>query len=111
MPLTALVGSLVPPFETRFRSVVTDSYPRNLGFSATYNFRDVGGYTGLDGRMVRWRRLFRSDALPPLGDSDAAAFSQLGVRTVLDLRRPFEVEKFGRVPERYGLDYHHLVLE
>jgi len=32
------------------------------------------------------------------------------VRTVIDLRRPFEVEKFGRVPERYGLDYHHLVL-
>jgi protein tyrosine/serine phosphatase len=86
------------------------SHPRNLGFSATYNFRDVGGYTGLDGRTVRWRRLFRSDALHRLGDPDAAAFAQLGVRTVIDLRRPFEVEKFGRVPERYGLDYHHLVL-
>jgi len=90
--------------------VVTDKYLRNLGFSATYNFRDVGGYTGLDGRTVRWRRLFRSDALHRLGDADEAAFARLGVRTVIDLRRPLEVEKFGRVPERYGLDYHHLVL-
>ena len=90
--------------------MVTDRYPRNLGFSATYNFRDVGGYRGLDGRTVRWRRLFRSDALHRLGEADDAAFARLGVRTVIDLRRPFEVEKFGRVPERYGLDYHHLAL-
>jgi protein-tyrosine phosphatase len=86
------------------------AYARNLGFSGTYNFRDVGGYPGLDGRTVRWRRLFRSDALHRLGDADAAAFARLGVRTVIDLRRPLEVEKFGRVHERYGLDYHHLVL-
>src|SRR5690242_21596218 len=111
MPLTARVGSLVPPIETRFVSVVTDSYPRNLGFSATYNFRDVGGYTGLDGRTVRWRRLFRSDALHRLGEADDAAFAQLGVRTVIDLRRSHEVEKFGRVPDRYGLDYRNQVLE
>ena len=91
--------------------MVTDSYPRNLGFSGTYNFRDVGGYTGLDGRTVRWRRLFRSDALHRLGDADASAFAELGVRTVIDLRRPSEVEKFGRVTERYGLAYHNLVLK
>ncbi|WP_433369360.1 tyrosine-protein phosphatase [Actinoplanes sp. CA-142083] len=91
--------------------MVTDSYPRNLGFSATYNFRDVGGYQALDGRTVRWRRLFRSDALHRIGEADAEAFAQLGVRTVIDLRRSDEVEKFGRVPERYGLDYRNLVLE
>jgi len=88
-----------------------EPYPRNLGFSATYNFRDVGGYTGLGGRTVRWRRLFRSDALHRLGEADAEAFAELGVRTVIDLRRPFEIEKYGRVAERYGLDYHNLVLE
>nr|WP_296073309.1 tyrosine-protein phosphatase [uncultured Actinoplanes sp.] len=91
--------------------MAVEPYPRNLGFSATYNFRDVGGYTGLDGRTVRWRRLFRSDALHRLGEADAEAFAELGVRTVIDLRRPFEIEKYGRVAERYGLDYHNLVLE
>jgi protein-tyrosine phosphatase len=91
--------------------VAVEPYPRNLGFSATYNFRDVGGYPGLDGRTVRWRRLFRSDALHRLGEADAEAFAALGVRTVIDLRRPFEIEKYGRVAERYGLDYRNLVLE
>ncbi|MBU2662062.1 tyrosine-protein phosphatase [Actinoplanes bogorensis] len=91
--------------------MAVEQFPRNLGFSATYNFRDVGGYSGLDGRTVRWRRLFRSDALHRLGEDDAAAFEALGVRTVIDLRRPFEIEKYGRVAERYGLDYQNLVLE
>ncbi|MFC3991576.1 tyrosine-protein phosphatase [Actinoplanes siamensis] len=91
--------------------MVAESYSRNLRFSATYNFRDVGGYPGLDGRTVRWRRLFRADSLHRLGDDDAAAFTALGIRTVIDLRRPFEVERFGRVHERYGADYRNLVLE
>jgi len=111
MPLTAFVGSVVPPIETRFGVVVTDSYSRNLGFSKTYNFRDVGGYAGLDGRSVRWRRLFRSDALHRLGEADAEAFAALGVRTVIDLRRPKEIERYGRVAERYGLDYQNHVLQ
>ena len=91
--------------------VVADSHPRNIGFSATYNFRDVGGYAGLDGRTVRWRRLFRSDALHRLREADTDAFAALGVRTVIDLRRSFEIEKYGRVADRYGLDYHNLVIE
>ncbi|NMO52647.1 tyrosine-protein phosphatase [Actinoplanes sp. TBRC 11911] len=91
--------------------MAVEPYPRNLGFSRTYNFRDVGGYTGLDGRTVRWRRLFRSDALHRLGEDDAEEFAALGIRTVIDLRRPFEIEKYGRVADRYGLDYHNLVLK
>ena len=91
--------------------VAVEQHPRNLGFSATYNFRDVGGYSGLDGRMVRWRRVFRADALHRLGEADASAFRALGVRTVIDLRRPHEIEKYGRVAEHYGLDYRNLVLK
>jgi protein-tyrosine phosphatase len=111
MPLSAFAGSVVPPFETRLRCVVADSYSRSLTFSGTYNFRDVGGYAGLGGRTVRWRRLFRADSLHRLGDADAEAFAQLGVRTVIDLRRPFEVERHGRVAERHGLDYRNVVVE
>ncbi|MCY1140392.1 tyrosine-protein phosphatase [Actinoplanes sp. Pm04-4] len=91
--------------------MAVEQYPRNLGFSATYNFRDVGGYSGLDGRTVRWRRLFRADALHRLGEADASAFQALGVRTVIDLRRPHEIERYGRVAERYGLAYQNLVLQ
>jgi protein tyrosine/serine phosphatase len=82
-----------------------------VSFSATYNFRDVGGYAGLDGRTVRWRRLFRADSLHRLKGDDWEAFAALGVKTVIDLRRAFEVEEHGRVADYEGLDYRHLVLE
>jgi protein-tyrosine phosphatase len=91
--------------------VSVDPYPRNLSFSATYNFRDVGGYAGLDGRTVRWRRLFRADALHRLKGADWETFSALGVRTVIDLRRPFEIEEYGRVADREGMDYRNVALE
>src|SRR6266508_303153 len=50
--------------------VVGEPYPRNLAFSVTYNFRDVGGYPALDGKIVRWRRLFRADSLHRLEGDD-----------------------------------------
>jgi protein-tyrosine phosphatase len=84
---------------------------RSLTFSTTFNFRDVGGYQGLDGRTVRWRRLFRSDSLHRLHGEDLEAFGKLGVRTVIDLRRAHEVERIGRVPHVDGLEYHNPVIE
>jgi protein-tyrosine phosphatase len=50
------------------------------------NFRDLGGYTGARGRRVRRGRLFRSDHLGALSDSDRELLSRLGVRTILDFR-------------------------
>jgi protein-tyrosine phosphatase len=91
--------------------VTADPYPRNVSFTSTYNFRDVGGYAGLDGRTVRWRRLFRADSLHRLEGDDWEAFAALGVKTVIDLRRAFEVEEHGRVADYEGLDYRNLVLE
>jgi protein-tyrosine phosphatase len=90
--------------------VAVEPYPRNLTFSSAYNFRDVGGYAGLDGRTVRWRRLFRADSLHRLKGEDWETFAALGVRSVIDLRRSFEVEEHGRVPEAEGLRYFNPVL-
>lgn len=84
---------------------------RNLSFASTFNFRDVGGYPAADGRIVAWRRLFRADSLHRLDDGDREAFAALGVRTVVDLRRPREVDRDGRVHDYDGLDYRHIYLE
>ncbi len=87
------------------------THPRSLTFSSNFNFRDVGGYQGFDGRTVRWRRLFRADSLHRLKDEDLTAFGELGVRTVIDLRRVTEIELNGRVPSVENLTYHNPVIE
>jgi protein-tyrosine phosphatase len=60
---------------------------RQIVFQATHNFRDLGGFRTSNGREVRWRRLFRSDALHHMTASDQAyARDTLGIKTVIDLR-------------------------
>lgn len=61
---------------------------RSLRLAGAPNFRDLGGYRGQDGRMVRWRRLFRSDHLAGLTRADLAALTcELGsVWRVCDFR-------------------------
>ncbi|MFI6925087.1 tyrosine-protein phosphatase [Nonomuraea spiralis] len=84
---------------------------RHIEFANLCNFRDVGGYAAQDGRTVRWQRLYRADSLGWLAGDDLPAFHALRVRTVIDLRHPFEVERAGRVPETEGLRYRNLPVE
>jgi protein tyrosine/serine phosphatase len=81
---------------------------RALRFGRLYNMRDLGGHRTRDGRTTRWRRLYRSESLHALGDADREAWAQLGVRTVVDLRRHAEVESDGRVPEWARATWRHL---
>ncbi|MEU0391533.1 tyrosine-protein phosphatase [Streptomyces sp. NPDC006208] len=50
------------------------------------NFRDVGGLPTVDGRRVRYGRLFRSGHLANATASDAAFLSGLGLHTIFDFR-------------------------
>ncbi len=50
------------------------------------NFRDLGGYVTASGQHVRRGRVFRSDHLAGLTDSDVARLQALGVRHSLDFR-------------------------
>ncbi|GIJ44352.1 hypothetical protein Val02_12380 [Virgisporangium aliadipatigenens] len=83
---------------------------RAITFENIFNFRDLGGYKGLDGRTVRSGLLYRADELCRLSGDDLATFADLGIRTVIDLRRPDEIASRGRVfegPHRY--QHAHLV--
>ncbi|GAA1986393.1 tyrosine-protein phosphatase [Kitasatospora viridis] len=84
---------------------------RHHDFAAVHNFRDLGGYPAADGRTVRWGRVYRSDSLGKLRGADRERFRALGVRTVIDLRYPWEIERSGRVPELPGLAFHNLSIE
>ncbi|MFJ3161057.1 tyrosine-protein phosphatase [Streptomyces kanasensis] len=85
---------------------------RHLVFERLHNFRDLGGYATEDGRVVRWGRLYRSDSLGKLREGgDWDRFLGLGVRTVIDLRYPWEIDGRGRVPAHPSFAYHNLSVE
>ena len=67
--------------------------PRHLPFEGTRNLRDVGGYPAAGGRRTRWRTLLRSDELTVLPDAAQADLIALGVRQVIDLRWPDELDR------------------
>jgi protein-tyrosine phosphatase len=65
---------------------------RRIELPGVLNFRDVGGYPVEGGGMVRWRTLFRSDALHRLDAAGAATVAGLGIKTVVDLRSRAEAD-------------------
>ena len=76
--------------------------PRVLIASA--NLRDLGGLATSDGQQVRAGRLFRSGHLSELDRAEAAILGGLGLRTIIDLRRPSEVADFP-TPDLDGVDH------
>lgn len=64
---------------------------RHIEFEGVINFRDLGGYRASQGATVRWGRLFRSGGLHYMTDADVRQAREMGIRSVLDLRRPDEV--------------------
>jgi len=77
------------PFETR-----------NYDFQTIYNFRDFGGYIGLDGRAVKSGRLFRSAHLASLSEVDRQSIGDLDIDLVVDLRHaPERAKQPSRFPE------------
>jgi protein-tyrosine phosphatase len=71
---------------------------RWLPLTGTFNGRDLGGLPTVDGRTTAAGRLLRTDTLQELTSDDVQWLKTLGLRTVIDLRTPFEVEREGRGP-------------
>jgi protein-tyrosine phosphatase len=88
---------------------MTMTYDRRIALTGASNFRDLGGYVSQDGRTVRWRRVFRADALHDLTPEDVEQIASLGIGDVFDLRTEKEIEVFGTNPliER-GIRHHHV---
>jgi protein-tyrosine phosphatase len=72
---------------------ITDRF---LALVGAYNFRDLGGYPTIDGRVTATGRLFRSDSLHGLTQGDLELLRQLNLGGVIDLRTSAEVERSGR---------------
>ena len=85
---------------------------RRIEFEGVANFRDLGGYETADGRTIRWRHLFRSDALHHMTERDAIrARDGLGIRTIIDLRTLEAIQREGIGPlGRPPMIRHHFPL-
>ncbi|MEG1980901.1 MAG: tyrosine-protein phosphatase [Clostridia bacterium] len=59
-----------------------------------YNVRDLGGFRGDSGKIVRWNAIFRSDGLANLNGSDWDILLKRNVRTILDLRSGSEIKQY-----------------
>jgi protein-tyrosine phosphatase len=82
---------------------------RVVTLDAVHNFRDLGGYETADGRVTRWRTLYRADGLQRLSAADIETLRPLHLRTVLDLRTHRELEERGSFPvESLPVQFHHL---
>jgi protein-tyrosine phosphatase len=65
---------------------MSETPARHFNLAGASNFRDLGGYPGKDGRIVRWRQIFRSNHLGHLTEADAAVLRSLGVKSAFDFR-------------------------
>lgn len=88
------------------------SQQRFIAFEGCLNFRDMGGYSTHDGRVVRWQCLYRSDSLHWMTPDDAAnAREKLDIALVLDLRSLEEINQFGKgLLVNPAVGYHHFPL-
>ena len=85
---------------------------RHIVLEGCLNFRDLGGYPTADGRRLRWRRLFRSDALQGLSEADVRLLrDEIGLGAVVDLRSSAELEREGQgLLAKEAIPFHHLPL-
>lgn len=64
---------------------------RMVPMQGVSNCRDLGGYTGKDGRLVKWGMLYRSAELSELSEQDMKQLHAIGIRTICDLRDRDEI--------------------
>lgn len=117
-------GCALGPSDRRcgVRSVYADppgTVPRVFFFPEVSNFRDIGGWEGVDGRKVRQGLVFRSGCVNSRArwyrpdhrcdflseDSRSYIVETLGVRTEIDLRKPASCGTRGTSPLGPGVRY------
>jgi len=90
---------------------VVDEWERRLELEGCLNFRDLGGYAAKQGRRVRRRAVFRSDALHHITRHDVAQLRELGLGDIIDLRSTAELRTEGRGPLVHEpVRFHHVPL-
>ncbi|MFC6095144.1 tyrosine-protein phosphatase [Flavobacterium qiangtangense] len=76
-----------------------NSEKRFVKLKKTTNFRDVGGISTIEGKTIKWGKIYRSDNLSKLKEKEFTKFKSLKIETVIDLRTEAETsEKEDNLP-------------
>ena len=76
----------------RYKITSMEARERVLSLSGARNLRDLGGLPTTDGRITRWRTLYRSAVPSALTPEAQQELIRLGLRTTVDLREDDECE-------------------
>jgi protein-tyrosine phosphatase len=83
-------------------------FDRFIPLEGAANFRDIGGYLTESGKRVLSGKVFRSDELSELSDTDLLTLKDIGLRFIFDLRNSREVKKkTDRIPKDAPYEYRH----
>lgn len=83
---------------------------QHLPMTGGYNFRDLGGIKTKDNRYVKWGKIFRSDDLPNLTETDLVYLASIPINTVVDFRSQQEINMANdKLPE--NATYQQLSIE
>jgi protein-tyrosine phosphatase len=71
--------------------MTSDSLP--VKFESVLNFRDAGGISTTDGKRIKEKVIFRSANPDKISRKDINNLHELNIKTIVDLRAPYEVRK------------------
>lgn len=77
---------------------------RHIKLEGEPNFRDIVGYQTADGKMVKWRQVFRSGELGQVSDADVETLDALQLKTVVNVLLPEEIKRHGKDRLAKGVD-------
>lgn len=86
----------VPNDVRSYFQIVTESgnaivADKHLPMTGGYNFRDMGGYKTTDNKYVKWGKVFRSDDLHNLTDTDLNYLASIPLISIVDFRSGEEI--------------------
>lgn len=65
---------------------------KKLPLEGAYNFRDMGGFIGQQGRQVVWGKLFRADDMMELSKRDLRYLASIPITSIVDFRTSEEMD-------------------
>lgn len=103
--LIKLGGRKVEEFNYDEFSDLNDITKRFIKLNHAFNTRDIGGYKGEIGQVVKKGLVYRSDRLYSLTDEDIDILKSLNIKTSIDLR---ENSSYKRKPNKLPMEVKYL---